>query len=186
MAEKEYFLGLVQERVANACIGNSTLRNQGFPGLVKVAREFLADLKLIELRDMTSEQFGEWLDRQTDILRSRFPEGAQDNWGAARKAINVFLEEAFYNKFLVEEYGLHRLAEFLELPLDGKVVRKIKEESKNYEKCFSLGQWKGIKNLTAEQSASFQQCAAELATKRGIQRVCLDLWYWRRDDKTGN
>jgi len=180
MAEKEHLLGLVQKRIANACIGNSTLRNQGPPGVVKVTRKFLADLKLIELRDVTGEQFIEWLDRQTDILRSKFPEGAQDNWGAARKAINVFLEEAFHNRFLVEEYGLHRLAEFLELPLDSKVVKKIKEESQKYGIRFGLGQWRGIKNLTAEQSARFQQCAATLATKREIQRIYLDLWYWER------
>lgn len=180
MAEKEHFLGLVQKRVANVCIGNSTLRNQDSPGVVKVARRFLTDLKLMELRDMTGEQFKEWLDRQTDILRSRFPEGAQDNWGAARKAINVFLEEAFYNRFLVEEYSLNRLAEFLELPLDSKVVRKIKEESQKFGIRFSLDRWRGIKNLTAEQSARLQQCATALATKRGIQRTCLDLWYWQR------
>lgn len=145
-----------------------------------MARKFLADLKLIELGDVTGEQYKEWLDRQTDILRSTFPEGAQDNWGAARKAINVFLEEAFHNKFLVKEYGLNRLAEFLELPLDSKVVMKIKEESQKYGIRFDLGRWRGIKNLTAEQSARFQQCAAALATKRGIRRIYLDLWYWER------
>lgn len=180
MAEEENFVRLVQKRVANTSIGNSTLRNQGAPGVGAAARKFLTNLELAELRDVTGEQFEDWLDRKTDILRSTFPEGAQDSWGAARKAINVFLEESFHNRFLAQEYGLDRLEEFLELPLDGKVVRKMKEESRDHWTESGLGRWKGIKNLTAEKSARLQQCAAALAAKRRTQRIHLDLWYWQR------
>ena len=42
----------------------------------------------------------------------QFPGGAQ-NWGTARKALNVFMVQAFLDRFLAEEYGLDRLGQCL-------------------------------------------------------------------------
>ncbi len=168
----------VQERIANACIGTSTLRNQGAPKVIEKARSFCKELNLAELSNVTEGQFKDWLDRNTDSLAERFPKEAKGNWGAARKAINVFLEEAFYNRFLFKEYELQRVQAFLEIPIDKKVAKGIKEDcGKNLA---SFPDWSGIKNLTFEQNNRYQERANELAEREGTLRVLLDLKYWKR------
>ncbi len=40
------FIKRIQKRVANTCIGNSTLRNQGAKGVAESARKFLYKLNV--------------------------------------------------------------------------------------------------------------------------------------------
>ena len=117
ITENVDFSNLVQKRVANISIGPSTLRNQGkkdvAPTVTTIAREFLGVLKLAELRYMKVDKFDEWLNDKTKDLEDRFKDVAPGNWGAARKAINVFLENAFYDRLLSEEYNLQKLVSCL-------------------------------------------------------------------------
>ena len=169
---------LVRERIAKISIGPSTLRNQGGKGVIHIAQEFLFDLDLRKLSDIRSDKkFKRWLEKKTRCLMERFPRGARRNWGAARKALNIFLEAAFYNRFLAKEYKLYKLERFLEVPLDRYVVREGLEKE---AKCKKLPKWTGIKCLTSKNSKVYQQYASELASRKGIARIYLDLEFWRR------
>jgi len=151
------------------------LRGQGAPGVVKKAREYLMGLDLGEFKDISERQFNNLLKKHTEKLRERFPEGAKKNWGAARKAINCFLEDAFYNRFLAKRYNLDRLEDFLELPLDSNTIRRLKE----YAGRGNLPRWRGIKNLKPEDNKRFQECAKELANRERTSRIHRDLEFWR-------
>lgn len=180
MIKEKPNIELVQLRVANSCIGASTLRNQGAPGIVKKARRFCSELDLMELKNMTDGQFQNWLRTKTEDLMRQFPEQAKDNWGAARKAINVFLEEASYNRFLHKEYELHKLQALLEIPLDNQVVKALKRDARKHGIRYDLLRWKGIRGLTPEQNTRYQELASEMAIRKKTLRVFLDLEYWRR------
>ena len=93
--------------------------------MVTSAREFLSKLDLTELSAIDADQFGSWLDMKTQNLMNNFPLGAQTNWGAARKAMNVFLENVFYDRFLAKQYNLEALENILELPLVSCLIYKL-------------------------------------------------------------
>ena len=84
------------------------------------------------------------------------------------------MEEVFYNKFLNGEYGLDKLGLFLEVPIDKYVVKNLKKEVVN-----RIPVWRGIKYLTPNDNMKWQEIASEVAKKRGILRVYLDIEYWR-------
>jgi len=165
----------VQRRVAYGSIGSSTLRNQGAPGVSEVAHNFLIEVNLNKFRDIeNATDYLKILNNLTDELSKKFPDRAKGNWGAARKALNVFMEEVFYNKFLNAEYGFNRLGPFLEVPIDSYVIKNLKKEAVN-----KTPTWRGIKNLTPNDNMKWQEIASEVAEKRRILRIYLDIEYWR-------
>jgi hypothetical protein len=113
----------------------------------------------------------------------RFPPGATENWGAARKAINVFLENAFYDRFLTRKYKLERLEDFLELPPDSNVMRGLKEDGADLDACKRLPRHISIRDLKPKDNEAIQKCAKEVAKRKGIARIYLDLEYWRHAEK---
>lgn len=175
MMKKDVNVRLIQKRVANISIGPSTLRNQGAPGTIGIAREFLSKLDLRQFKNLSKNQFDRRIDTYTSKLMEQFPSASRKNWGAARKAINVFLEQAFYDRILAKAYELEKLENLLELPLDSNVKDKLKEHAEKGD----LPKWKGIKHLTPQDSKRFQEFARKLAEKKGISRIYLDLEFWR-------
>ena len=168
-------LKLIQKRVVNAAIGPSTLRNQGAP-VTGTAKEFLSNLDLNELKNIdSSDEFGVFLNNKTTKLKNKFSDGAK-NFGTARKAINVFIEEAFYNKFLSTYYGLDSLVSYLEIPLDSGVATGLKKDAA--DRGIKLSNGVTIKNLTEEINKEYQKFASELAKEKNIARIYLDLVYW--------
>lgn len=168
------FLKLIQRYVADVGITGSALRNQGAPGVVDAARRFLVDLDLSPLVGFNPPDYRAWLDSTTQDLLRALPHGAQ-NWGAARKALNIFMAHAFLNRELCPAYGLLALADVLETPLNdqaAKALRKLAGEGK-------LPKWPSIRNLTPEISDQYQAFAAEEAKRRGIPRACMDTILWR-------
>ncbi len=158
------------------------MRNQGAPGAVKSARKYLRDrLDLGAFRGVSARRFSRLLDRHTEALRSALPANAR-RWGLARKLLNLFLEEAFYNRFLTRRYRLARLARLFEIPLDSQVAQGLREESEGH----TLPEWPGVKWLRREQSTRYQEVSADVAARRGLPRVALDLVYWRREVKGGS
>ena len=170
-------INLVQRRVVNLAIGPSVLRNQGAPDVIEKAREYLANLDLRRFSNLTAEAFSQTLEACTDELMSSFPDGAR-HWGTARKALNVFLEEAFYNRFLCEEYGLHALEACLEIPMDSQVAQGLRRRAARG----SLPHWYGITGLSKKARDAFQSYAQRLAASMGQARVYLDLILWRAED----
>lgn len=173
-----------RERLANITIGPTTLRNQGAPGVVVIARGFLKDLDLRRFITNDQSNFLRELDLQTNILCQKFPAKAS-NWGAARKAINLFLAEAYYHRFIYEAFGLETIESFLEVPLDSQVGESLTEEADlRGERDFP--RWPGLKHLKPETSKRYQDFAYLLAEARGCARVHLDVIFWRpksRDDQ---
>lgn len=182
MTERQ-LLDKIHRRLAEITIGSSAMRNQGAPGIVQITRSYL--YQEIRPRDIFSRLGSErrlinFLNRHTIQLADAFPTDFQ-NWGAARKALNLFLREVVYNKFLSERYGLSTNFEecnsqikYLEVPLDGHVAKGIAERA---DENFPV--WEGIRNLTPAISALYQDAALNIAEEEGVARVHLDLILWR-------
>ena len=166
-----------RERLANTTISSSTLRNQGAPGVINQARYFLKNLDLQNFATDNEAIFLKELDKQTDLLRLSFPNKSQ-HWGTARKAINLFLAETYYHKFVCTGYKLEIVEPFLELPLDSQVGRFLMQESQKRGES-DLPQWKGLKYLNAKESKLYQDFARRIAKEKGYARVFLDVVIWQ-------
>lgn len=166
-----------RERLANITISSSTLRNQGAPGVINKARYFLKNLNLVKFVTDNQTDFSKELDKQTDLLRLSFPIQSQ-HWGTARKAINLFLAESYYHKFVCAGYNLEIIEPFLELPLDSQVGKFLTNEARKYGEM-DFPQWKGLKYLNAEESKRYQDFANRLAKDKGYARVFLDVVIWQ-------
>lgn len=166
-------LRLMQKKVAVSAIPPSAMRRQGLAGLLAHMRTYCLGLSLDALASLSEVEFSGFLDKATNQLCS----GAahlECEWGAARKALNLFLRDATYNHFLRESYGLVAIEGFLELPLDRQVADQLREE-KGGE---GLPLWQGVHDLEARDSQAYQHFAAQVAAARGCSRVHLDLYYW--------
>jgi hypothetical protein len=172
------FIKKLLERTAEEAIGASALRNQGGPGIVQAARDSLKKIKINTFIQSSEDGFNSALNNVTVFIKSSFPHN-MDNWGAARKAINLFLRDVAYSKYLNEYFELDSIIPFLEIPLDSYTALWI---CKEYE--HDLPKWNGIKNLKHDDSDCFQKAAAVIAEKRKIKRVDLDILYWRNRNIT--
>ena len=166
-------LKLLQTRTAQLAIGPSTLRNQGAPKVVANTREFLKELDLAHFKMDSPKAFMIALNEETERLQSALPRGAR-HWGTARKALNIFLRDVLYNRYLCNEYGFRNVEPWLELPLDSKAAKGLLAEFEGS----SLARWRNIKDLTAVMSDDYQNIAKQVAERRGIARIHLDLIYW--------
>lgn len=175
--DEEKLLMLMQRYVANIAISGSTLRNQGAPGVVEAARQFLAELPLNKFLYIQPVDYPGVLNQWTEELRAQLPLGAQ-NWGTARKALNVFLVQVLLNKYLVKEYGLNEFGEVFETPLDSQATKKLRQIAGRG----SLPRWEKIKNLTIENSKRYQDFATKYAGEVGLPRACLDIMLWRAEE----
>lgn len=173
MEKTEQFYRDMQRYIAVTAIGPSTLRNQGSGGVIKVARDFLAVIDLAAFRTENERSFFMVLDSKTEELKYAFPQGAQ-NWGAARKACNLFLRNACYNRFLCQRYNLEASEEWMEVPLDSLIVTALKRTGHGK----SLPRWPGLNGLKPEISAKYQAFARQVAAEQGIVRVHLDMRLW--------
>jgi hypothetical protein len=163
-------------RLANIAIGPSTLRNQGASGVAEIARNFLAELDLS--RFIRHGFFEQELNRQTVQLKKKFPEGAK-NWGTARKAINLFLGEAYYHRCICRAYQINKIEQSLEVPLDRTVATFLFCEARRLN--IKLPHWPGIKNLELAVSQPYQDFASYFARTAMQQwsRIHLDVIIWR-------
>lgn len=162
-------------RTALLAIGRSTLRSQGAPGMVAVARRFLRNVDLKSFSVDTREQFISILNKQTELLASQFPAGGSGNWGAARKSLNIFLRDVFYCRPLCEHYKLALLEPWLEVPLDSNVHKGLLNDA-----AIVIKPWPGVKALTPKVSSQLQNTASAVAECLGVARVHLDVRYWRK------
>ncbi len=178
------FIEHVQRQVSELAVGASALRNQGGSGLIKAAREHFKGTDLDCFGSvLNSAAFAKLLDSHTEALQKKFPSGAQ-HWGAARKAMNLFIRDACYNRFLCSEYGLGRIERWLEVPLDKDVAtRLLNDLSKGayvMPNGFTKPNWSKIKDLKKGDSDLFQSMAQVHADGLAIARVHVDLLYWRK------
>jgi len=170
--KKKNFIVTLQRQVAVTAVGPSALRGQG-KGVLGASQYFLAQLSLARLPKSNAKRFRAWLDRQTEELLDVLPVKNRP-WGAARKAINLFLRDALYNQYLCSYFQLQSVEPWLEIPLDSAVARGLKSHGKRG----GLPQWPGLKNLRADVSDRFQDFATLYAEQEDIERVHLDIYLW--------
>ena len=144
--------------------------------MIDAAREFLAALDLAVFNCGTEKKFKSELDNATNGLMLSLPKTAR-SWGAARKAINLFLRDALYNRYLAETCLLNSIETWLEIPLDSAVARGLKKLGTRGELPF----WPGLKKLSPSISSKFQLFAQDIALKRGLARVHLDIYLWLQE-----
>ena len=162
----------IQRYVAVSSVGASTVR--GRPrGTVSAAREFLVTIKLRQLGVKQERVFQQRLDGLTKDLRRSLPPNAR-HWGLARKILNMFLRDAFYNFYLRSQFGLEQAEPFLEIPVDSAVAKGLRRGTPRG----SLPSWPGLKGLKPVDHAVFQQRALELARQLKTTRVHLDTVLW--------
>lgn len=166
-----------QRRLAQV-IDGAVLRNQGAAGVTLAARIFLETLDLRQFLTADAKAFAQELDRQTEALRLRLPANAQ-NWGASRKALNLFLLEACYNRILCAEYMLERIESFLEIPMDDQLGKYLRRKAVDLG-VKTVPPWTTIKGLTPDKNRQYQEFAAHLAQQMGWYRVHLDIDTWHR------
>jgi hypothetical protein len=175
------FIVRLQYRLAQGAVGASTLRGQGGPGIVKTARNYLARMKLKRFSVPAEAQFRVELDEAANSLKEKFspiPRGKRKgelSWGGARKVVNIFLRDVFYNADLRDRLSLNGIRSWLELPLDSHVALGLQGDLGG----ISLTEWPGIKCLTPEINDEYQQAATWVAKERQVSRVDLDVFYWR-------
>lgn len=170
------YINLLRKRQASTSIGASTARNMGPAGTIQIARKFLMDLKLERFQKINEAKFKQELDLTTEAFKKALPPGA-GHWGSARKFLNIFLRGCAYNKYLSAHYKLDGIEPWLEVPLDSHVAKGLKEEDAGQT---NLPKWPGVIHLTPEDSKIYQCFASNVACKDGVNRVDLDVKYWRR------
>ena len=170
-------IGALVEREAQIAIGPSTARGQG-RGTVKALRAALGRIPLIDFAVSTAAQFDRVLDRHTRLVQRRLPRRVS-SWGLARKCLNIFLRDCYYNAFLKRHYRLHKAEREFEVPLDSLVAKELKWLFPRG----ALPRWPGVKHLRRAESDEFQEAARQLSKSWGITRVHLDTFLWVRGRK---
>lgn len=169
------FIRFHQKSLGERAIGASTLRSQGASGVIRRARNYLKRMDLKPLKRVRNQkQFRKYLEERTRRLANSFPDGAKGNWGAARKAINIFLRDCSYNRHVSKAFILSKVNKWLEVPLDSHVAEGLAGNSSS-----PIKKWKSIKSLNLVTSDYYQELALRIAKDKGIARVDLDLIYWR-------
>jgi len=171
MKPKDFIITL-QRKAAFTAVGPSALRGQG-KGVLRASQEFLAQMSLARVPKSSAKRFQLWLDHQTNLLLDTLPIKNRP-WGAARKAINLFLRDVLYNQYLSKQFKLQSIESWLEIPLDSAVAKGLKLQSNRGE----LPRWPGLKNLEPNLSEAFQFFASKRANLKGLARVHLDIYLW--------
>jgi len=172
-------LRMFQHFAAVEAVGTSAVRGQP-AGTKKAIQDVLKTTNLSRMPRHSRVEFTRWLDRQTGRVRRRLPSRAKP-WGIARKALSLFLRDCLYNHYLRTAYDLTAVERWLEIPLDGVVARALKRKAERG----ALPKWPGLKHVTADVSAPFQEFAEELANRIGLPaRVFLDNYLWLKNRKT--
>lgn len=162
----------IQKYVAITSVGPSTVR--GYPsGTTEAARAFLQRIDLRRFGADKERAFIKHLAIKTDQLRLSLPPNAK-SWGLARKVLNIFLHNAFYNHYLRRQFRLGRAERFFEVPMDLAVSKGLRRGTQRGQ----LPTWNGIKRLRKEDHEIYQQRALDLAKEIGTTRVHLDALLW--------
>lgn len=167
--------GIIQSFVATEAVGPSTLRSQGAKGMVRISQQYFSSLDLRRFSTTKANAFADQLNQATEELRLKYPRGGR-NWGSARKPLNIFLRNAFYNQFLCERYRLTRSIVFYEVPLDSIVAAQLRELDTQH----LLPRWPGVKYLDPKINETFQSFLLHLASQHKLHRVHLDVILWQR------
>ena len=191
MTEESTACRLNRKRLANVTISASSARGLNPSREVSDRiRQALFALSLAELCGLDLAAFNAKLDTWTLVIQAVLPREKvsedTEGWGYARKFVNLYLGEVTRNHVIRQEYPwLADLTSFLEVPLDSNVAEGLKRTDRcsRHSHGAQFGQWDRIKNLTKDRSNPYQAAAAKLAGKLGVDRIDLDLYLWRQNEK---
>ena len=172
MMKPDDFIKTMQCRTGVAAVGPSALRGQG-KGVLATTQSYLGAINLSKIPTSTASKYATWLNHHTGQLLNRLPIRNRP-WGAARKALNLFMRDMLYNQYLNKHYSISKIEGWLELPLDSVVAKGLKQHAGHGQ----LPQWPGLKNLKPNISKVFQDYAAIYAIQKRIARVHLDVYLW--------
>ena len=162
----EEYLRNVQRHIAYAAVAPTTLRSMF--DRAHVRKEICETLSVIDVKRAFSAGLLVWLNEETEKL-----EQANGYWGPSRKALNLFLRDMANNYQMRRAFGLGRLDEDLEIPLDGKVMKYLRKARPG-----ELPKAATVKWLTPEKHEQYQRVASEVARERGVSRAELDFYIW--------
>lgn len=166
-------LSILQKFVAVESIGVSAMRGQG-PGVLKASQEYVGRIELNKLQIITSEaDYIIWLNQHTEALLDILPIRNRP-WGAARKALNLFMRACLYNKYISRKFRLEKVEKWMEIPLDSLIAKGLRESKPEV----NLPVWQGLKHLRLDQNRIYQNAAMSLAEDIKINRVHLDVILW--------
>ena len=169
--------------IANTSISASSLRNQGGEGVVAKARCFMGELDLAEAGAAGAEGYPAYLDDCTAKLMAYFPDKARENYGAARKALNIYLFACTRDHVARSRYSLDRIEPALELPIDKDAITYLKCKTQCEASRSALRGFDSIKGLCRKKHATIQAIASEVAEGKGVLRCELDFCAWRPSKK---
>lgn len=172
MIKPNDFIETMQRRTGVTAVGPSALRGQG-RGVLKAAQEYLSFIDLSRIPISSHDEYQHWLDDHTNSLLEKLPI-LNRPWGAARKALNLFMRDTLYNQYLNKHYGIEKLESLMEIPLDSAVAKGLKRHAGRGR----LPHWPGLKSLNPDMSTKFQEYAMEYARAKNIARVHLDVYLW--------
>jgi hypothetical protein len=127
---------------------------------------------------MDCTDYTRWLDAHTRQLQKKLG-GRPDQWGVARKAMNLFMRQCLYNTYLSRKFRLARFQKQMEIPLDRRVAHGLGKDAR--KRKLKLPPWRGLIGLDedGETSRKFQDYAKDLAPRKGLPaRVFLDNYLW--------
>lgn len=167
------FMRLLQDFLAVAAPSGGALRNQE-PGVLKVVQDQLAKICLSQVPSDSANSYRRWLDRHTEEMLDAMTVDVRP-WGAARKALNLFMRACICDHYLRLEYRLGGIEPLAEIPLDSIVATALKKEAGRGQ----LPVWPGLKRLKREQNEHFQAFAEEYSRRLALPaRVYLDNYLW--------
>jgi len=176
---KDDIIPMLIKNQASSSVGSSTLRGMG-KRIAQQARESLMTIDPRKYSNASTEhQFLTLLESDTKKIMKSFSYDNRKNWGAARKVLNIFLRNLTYNKYTCKARKLAHIEKWLEVPLDSNVAKGLRTTQIKTGLEPKLLPWKSIKGLEKEESNNYQIVASKIAKKKRLNRVDLDICYWR-------
>ena len=181
--------------ISRRAIGNSTLRNLGEEGIRERVRNWLEKCMTYNcLVILKGNDYRDWLDRKTLCLNEYLHDflKVENGWGAARKVLNIFVRDCYYNDIINKNWGLRGFEKYFEVPLDNMTMYGIRHAIKfidEKESC-NIRMFKEsdcVSRLSEDLSDTYQKAAQKLIEYRNkkckdgdmLLRVDLDMYYYR-------
>lgn len=158
-------------RCARLAVSSSTVRGRE-AGLADDLRSALSHVRLSSFGVSGQKRFLAALDRWTERIQEAVGLG-RCSWGLARKCLNIFLRDCYYNAFLKFEFGSKVSPDWFEVPLDSISGRRLHELEPEIAPA-----WRKIGDIDAESNQRFQAAALQVSRKWNLDRVHLDTHFW--------
>ncbi|MEX0686313.1 MAG: hypothetical protein WD267_00325 [Balneolales bacterium] len=170
---KEKFLSTLQQKLVYESVTPSHLGFKYAISEMHIIHNLIMSLDLSKFSTKNSDEFKQSLDESTSELVNTLS-AEERTWGTARTAINFYLREALYNRYLSEVNDLFLSEHFFETPINDTSVLTLRRQKNGS----TLPEWSGLSLFTPEQSDTYQNFAADLAKDLGVSRVHLELFLW--------